>query len=202
MNPSFWLVETIFYPFLVKALSVQCTLIFQQILHSGQQKLLFWPAKTILFQYLKNSFHWKQFFRNIFQTNPLLQTVATDFLFSGNDVLPFTFFWKPLLQLVGNQNLKNVLFLLEEIVFFLLFQIAIRISFSVQSRKFKQQKYLLFKLPWFSEIKFFKEYFVLASGNGFLINYTLCGFIRSFFLLVNTILQIRCKPVLFDFFYS
>ena len=35
----------------------------------------------------------------------------------------------------------------------------------------------------FSEIAFFKEYFILASGNGFPINYKLCAFIRSFSLL-------------------
>ena len=36
---------------------------------------------------------------NIFSTNPLLQSVAMDFLFSGDDILSFTFFfWKPLLQ--------------------------------------------------------------------------------------------------------
>ena len=48
-----------------------------------------------------------------------------------------------------------------------------------------------------SEIAFFKESFVLASGNGFSINYKLCAFIQSFFLLVQTILEIRCKPIFF-----
>ena len=32
-----------------------------------------------------------------------------------------------------------------------------------------------------NEIAFFKESFILASGNGFLINYKLCAFIRGFF---------------------
>ena len=32
-----------------------------------------------------------------------------------------------------------------------------------------------------SEIAFFKESFILASGNGFSINYKFCAFIRSFF---------------------
>ena len=36
----------------------------------------------------------------------------------------------------------------------------------------------------FSEIAFFKESLILASGNGF------------------PMLEIRCKPVFFDFFYS
>ena len=51
----------------------------------------------------------------------------------------------------------------------------------------------------FSEIAFLKEYFILASGNGFPINYKLCAFIRSFFLLVDAMLEIRCKPVFFNF---
>ena len=53
-----------------------------------------------------------------------------------------------------------------------------------------------------SEIVFFKESFILASGNGFSINYKLCVFIRSFFLLVDSIPEIRCKPIFFHFFYS
>ena len=43
-----------------------------------------------------------------------------------------------------------------------------------------------------SEIAFFKEPFILASGNGYLINYK----------LVDTMLQIRCKPIFFEFFNS
>ena len=39
-NLSFQLVETNFFPFLGKAFPVQCKLIFQQILHSGQWKLI------------------------------------------------------------------------------------------------------------------------------------------------------------------
>ena len=45
-----------------------------------------------------------------------------------------------------------------------------------------------------SAIAFFRKSFVLASGKGFLINYKLYAFIRSFSLLVDTILEIRCKP--------
>ena len=42
--------------------------------------------------------------------NPLFQLVATDFLFSGKDVLLFKFFLKPLLQLEGGQYvLKNII---------------------------------------------------------------------------------------------
>ena len=37
----FCLVKTKFFPFLVKAFSVQCKLIFQKILHSGQWKISF-----------------------------------------------------------------------------------------------------------------------------------------------------------------
>ena len=46
------------------------------------------------------------------------------------------------------------------------------------------------------------ESFSLASGNRFSIKYELCAFIRSFFLLVDTILEIRCQPIFFLFFYS
>ena len=49
-----------------------------------------------------------------FLMNCLLQLVATDFLFSENDIFSFRFFWKPLLQLEGDQYLKKVLFMLEE----------------------------------------------------------------------------------------
>ena len=59
---TFWLVETNYFSFLVKALSVYCKLIFQQILHSGEWNLIFWLVETILFQYLKYPFHWKHFF--------------------------------------------------------------------------------------------------------------------------------------------
>ena len=35
--------------------------------------------------------------------------MATDFQFSGNDILSFTFFWKPLLQQERGQYLKKEL---------------------------------------------------------------------------------------------
>ena len=35
--------------------------------------------------------------------------MATDFQFSGNNILSFTFFWKPLLQQEGGQYLKKKL---------------------------------------------------------------------------------------------
>ena len=36
--------------------------VLKRILHSGQWKRIFWLVETILFQYLKYNFHWKQFF--------------------------------------------------------------------------------------------------------------------------------------------
>ena len=42
---------------------------------------------------------------NLFLMNYLLQLVATDFLFSENDILSFRFFVKPLLQLERDQYL-------------------------------------------------------------------------------------------------
>ena len=95
---------------------------------------------------------------SIFQTNPSLQQVARIFF----------------------------LFLLDETVFLIFFQILIRMEVALRS----------------SKIAFFKEYFILASGNRCSINYKLCPFIRIFFQLVDTILGIRCKPIFFDFFYS
>ena len=99
-----------------------------------------------------------------------------DFLFSENDILSFTYFWKPLLQLEGGQYFfKKILFLLEKTVFFkFFFQILIQMEEAFRS----------------SEIAFFKESFILASGNGFSINYKLCAFNRSFFSLVDTILKL------------
>ena len=44
-----------------------------------------------------------------------------------------------------------------------------------------------------SEIAFFKVSFILAGGKGFSINYKLCAFIRSVFLLVTTMLEIKCN---------
>ena len=81
--------------FISVSFSSSGNVVLKQILHSGQWELIFWLVETILFQYLKYPFHWKQFFlslENIFQTNPLLLPVATDFLFSGNDILSFRFF--------------------------------------------------------------------------------------------------------------
>ena len=47
------------------------------------------------------------------------------------------------------------------------------------------------------EIAFFNEFFIMSNRNGFCINYKLCASIRSFFLLVDTILEVRCKPIFF-----
>ena len=51
---------------------------------------------------------------------------------------------------------------------------------------------------WSSGIALFKESFILASGNGFSINYKFYAFIRNFFLLVDAMLQIQCRPIFFD----
>ena len=74
---------------------------------------------------------------SIFQTNPSLQQVARIFF----------------------------LFLLDETVFLIFFQILIRMEVAFRS----------------SKIAFFKEYFILASGNRCSINYKLCRFIWIFF---------------------
>ena len=113
--------------------------------------------------------------------------MATDFLFSGNDIFSFTFFWKPLLQLEGDQYLKTNLISARRNRFcYFFFQILIRMEVVFRS----------------SEIAFFKESFILSCENGFSINYKLCAFIRSLFLLVSTILEIKQKAIFFHFFHS
>ena len=73
--------------------------------------------------------------------------MATDFLFSGNDIHSFTYFWKPLLQLEGGQYLRKCLISARENRFFPFFQVALRME-------------VAFRL---SEIAYIKESFVLAS---------------------------------------
>ena len=51
---------------------------------------------------------------------------------------------------------------------------------------------------WSSGIVFFNESLILTSGNGFLANYKTCAFIQNFFVLVDTIVQIKCKPIFKD----
>ena len=102
-----------------------------------------------------------------------------DFLFSGDDIL-----WKPSLQSRGRPKfLKHLVSARRNRVLFF-FQAVIRMEVAFRS----------------SKIAFFRKSFVLASGNGFFINCKLYAFIRSFSLLVDTILEIRCKPIFFHFF--
>ena len=46
-----------------------------------------------------------------------------------------------------------------------------------------------------SEIVFFKVSLIVATGNGFSVNCKHCAFIQSSFLLVDTILEITCRPI-------
>ena len=113
--------------------------------------------------------------------------MATDFLFSGDDILSFIFFfWKPLLQVEGAQSfyLKHLVSARRNRFLFFFFQALIRMEVALRS----------------SEIAFFRKCFVLASGNEFLINCKLYASMRSFSLLVDTILEIRCQPIFFYFF--
>ena len=90
------------YIYMPVSFSFSENLVLKQIRHSSQWKLIFWLVETILFQYLKYTFHWKQLFHHV-GIYPLLQPVATDFLFTGNDILSFRFFLKPKLQLDRRQ---------------------------------------------------------------------------------------------------
>ena len=146
-----------------------------------------WLMETILCQYLKYPFQWKQFFHLLeiyFKRILYYSYWQRIFLLVETIFFHSHFFWKPLMQLEGVHFCCKK----PSSLFFLLFSFQVLVRMEVTLRS--------------NEIAFFKESFVLASGNGFLINYKLCVLIRSFFLLVNTILEIRCKPVLFHFFYS
>ena len=115
--------------------------------------------------------------------NLLLQPVITDFLFSGDDILHSDFFGNH----YWNQREVNVcktnFCQRKPFSSFFFFQILTRMKVAFRS----------------SEIAFFKVSLILASGNGFLINYKLSAFIWRFFLLVDRMLEIRCKPVFFEF---
>ena len=108
-NPSLWLLKMDFlasgnlffviFQILLAAKAiffVQPKLIFQQILHFAQWKLIFWLMKIIWFMFLKYPVQWKQFFHlvEIYFKRNLLQPVATDFLFSRNNILLFFFFFR------------------------------------------------------------------------------------------------------------
>ena len=60
-------------------------------------------------------------------------------------------------------------------------------------------RYWFFSVQW---NRIFQGILQLASGHGFSINYKLCAFIWSFFLLVYAILEIRLIPIFLHFFYS
>ena len=48
---------------------------------------------------------------------------------------------------------------------------------------------------WSTEIVFFNESFIQASGNGFWLITNLLLLFRAFFLLVDTILETKCRPI-------
>ena len=63
---------------------------------------LFWLVETILFQFLKYPFYWKQFFPshgNIFES--FITASGTNFLFNGNDILWFMFFLETIIAIRG-----------------------------------------------------------------------------------------------------
>ena len=55
---------------------------------------------------------------------------------------------------------------------------------------------------WSSEIVFFNEYFILVKGKGFWLITNFELLFRAFFLLVNTIPEIKCKPIFEEEHYS
>ena len=106
-----------------------------------------------------------------------MQPLATDFLFGGNDILSFRFFWKLLLQPEGGQYfLKNLISARGNCFFFIFFQILTRMEVAFR----------------FSEIKFFKESFWLVETDFRLIT-NLVLLSRACFLPVDTMLEISCN---------
>ena len=55
---------------------------------------------------------------------------------------------------------------------------------------------------WSTEIVFFNKSFILASGNDFWLITDLLLLFRAFFFLVDTILEIKCKPIFKEEHYS
>ena len=105
--------------------------------------------------------------------------MVTDFLFSAEDI-----FLETIIAIRGRPIFTKKLFLVKETVFFIFFKILTRLEVAFRS----------------SEIAFFKKSFILTSGNGFSINLKLWGSIRTFFMLVGSMLEIRSKPIFFKFF--
>ena len=129
--------------------------------------------ETISFQYLKYPFHWKLFFY-------LLEIYFKQILYNSQwwwiSCLLETIFFHS--DLFGNYycNWRRVIFFKK-----LLFLVLQRKPFSSFFFQILPRMEVAFR---FSEMAFLKGSFILASGNGF------------------PMLEIRCKPVLFDFFNS
>ena len=103
--------------------------------------------------------------------------MATDFLFNGNDILSFIFSLKALLPLEGDQYLKKSHFCLWKP-----FSLTFSDTDANGSRLLAHWNRILQR--------------ILHSGQGkwFLANYKPFAFTQSFFLLVDTILEIKCRP--------
>ena len=85
--------------------------------------------------------------------------MATDFRFSGNDILSFIYFFENVLAITERPVLKkNLISARGNRILFL--QTLIRME-------------AVFR---YSEIVFFNECFILGSGNGSSVNYKPCAF--------------------------
>ena len=181
LDSGWW--NPIFSPVLVKAFSVQCKLVFLTNPSFWLMEIDFLASENHLFQYLKYSFLWKQLF-NILNKSFITAT-GNGFSVQWKRYSFIHIFLETIIAIRGRPIFKETSYFCQRKPFSsFFFQILIRMKVAFRS----------------SEIAFFKKSFILASGNGFSINYKLCAFIRSFFLLVDTILGIRCKPILFGYF--
>ena len=141
--------ETNFFPFLVKAFSVYLNLFFN--------RSFILASRNHFFQYLKYPFYWKQFFHllEIYFKRILYYSQWQHFLFSGNDILSFTLFRNHYCSKRETYVLKKSFISARGNRFLQFIQILIQIKVTFRS----------------SEIAFFKESFILASGNRCSINF-------------------------------
>ena len=146
-----------------------------------------WLMPTIFCQYLEYHFHWKWFFHLLeiyFKRIPYYsQWQRIFFLVETIFIHSLFFFLETIIASRGRPKFLKHLVSARRNRFLFFFQVLIRMEVAFRS----------------SEIAFFRKSFVLASGNEFLINCKVYAFIRSFSLLVDAILEIRCKPIFFLF---
>ena len=161
---------------------------FKRILHSGSWKLIFCLAETSLFQYLKYPLHLKHIFYllEIYFKRILCCSQWQSNFCLVETIFSHSHFWEALLQLEGGRYfLKNLI--------------------SVRGNHFRE---IFSDTDWNGSCflvqwnHIFQGILLSGKRKRIFALFKLCAFFRSFFLLVDNILEIRCKPVFFNFFMS